>query len=41
MKAFTDPLKKLGEFPQILESLKAGGGMTQVQGCLDSQKAHF
>ncbi|MDO5422754.1 MAG: transcription-repair coupling factor [Eubacteriales bacterium] len=41
MKAFMEPLTRLGEFPKIQESLERGRGMTQVQGCLDSQKAHF
>ncbi|MDY3917800.1 MAG: transcription-repair coupling factor [Candidatus Limivivens sp.] len=41
MRAFTEPLKRLGEFPKIQESLEKETGMVQVQGCLDSQKAHF
>ena len=41
MKAFTEPLKELGEFESIRESLKKKKGMTEVQGCIDAQKAHF
>ena len=41
MQAFLEPLKRLGAFPDIQKSLERGNGMTQVQGCLDSQKAHF
>ena len=41
MKAFTEPLKALGEFESIRDSLKKQKGMTEVQGCIDAQKAHF
>ena len=41
MKAFTEPLKELGEFESIRDSLKKQKGMTEVQGCIDAQKAHF
>ena len=33
MKAFTEPLKALGEFESIRDSLKKQKGMTEVQGC--------
>ena len=41
MKAFVEPLRELGEFEEIQKSLEKQAGMTQVQGCIDSQKAHF
>ena len=41
MKAFVEPLRELGEFEEIQKSLERQTGMTQVQGCIDSQKAHF
>ena len=41
MKAFTESLKALGEFESIRDSLKKQKGMTEVQGCIDAQKAHF
>ena len=41
MKAFLEPLRELGEFSEIQKSLSLYQGMTQVQGCIDSQKAHF
>ena len=37
MKAFTEPLKALGEFESIRDSLKKQKGMTEVQGCIDAQ----
>lgn len=40
MKAFTEPLKKLGEFPEIKGALKKKG-VVQVAGCIDAQKPHF
>ena len=36
MKAFTEPLKALGEFESIRDSLKKQKGMTEVQGCIDA-----
>ena len=41
MKAFTEPLKALGEFESIRDSLIKQKGMTEVQGCIDAQKAHL
>ena len=40
MRAFTEPLEKLSEFPQIKASLKKRG-IVQVAGCIDAQKSHF
>ncbi len=40
MRAFTEPLEKLSEFPQIKASLKKRG-IVQVAGCIDAQKPHF
>ena len=39
MKAFTEPLKELGEFLDIQSTLKKKS--VQVAGCIDAQKAHF
>lgn len=39
MRAFTEPLKELGEFQEIQAALKGGG--VQVTGCIDAQKSHF
>ena len=39
MRAFTEPLKELGEFLEIQASLKKGS--VQVTGCIDAQKSHF
>ena len=41
MKAFTEPLSRLGEFQEICSSLKKGKGMVQVSGCIEAQKAHL
>ncbi len=40
MKSFTEPLKKLGEFQEIRNSLRKCG-VVQVSGCIDAQKPHF
>lgn len=40
MKAFTEPLKKLGEFSEIKAALKRTG-VVQTAGCIDAQKPHF
>ena len=39
MKAFTEPLKELGEFLEIKNALKKRS--VQIAGCIDAQKAHF
>lgn len=41
VKAFTEPLKQLGEFEEIQKQLKPGRGMVQISGCIDSQKLHM
>ncbi|RDU25112.1 transcription-repair coupling factor [Anaerosacchariphilus polymeriproducens] len=41
MKAFTEPLKQLGEFDEMQKYLKTGRGMVQISGCIDSQKLHM
>lgn len=43
MRAFTEPLKQLGEFQEICSSLAKGRGkgMVQVSGCIEAQKAHL
>lgn len=41
MKAFTEPLGRLGEFQDICSSLQKKKGMVQVSGCMDAQKAHL
>lgn len=40
MKAFTEPLKKLGEFSELKSALRREG-MVQTSGCIDAQKPHF
>ncbi len=40
MRAFTEPLERLGEFSEIRSALKRDG-MVQVSGCIDAQKPHF
>lgn len=41
MKAFTQPVKNLGEFEEIARSLSKTKGMVEVTGCIDSSKSHF
>lgn len=41
MKAFIQPLEQLDEFQKIREQLKKNCGMTEISGCLDSQKCHL
>ena len=41
MKAFIQPLEQLDEFQKIKEQLKKNCGMTEISGCLDSQKCHM
>ena len=41
MKTFVNPLKELEEFEAIQKSLETRQGVVMVQGCIDSQKAHF
>ncbi len=41
MRAFLEPLRELEEFQEIRKNLEIQKGMVQVQGCIDSQKAHF
>lgn len=40
MKAFTEPLKKLGEFSEMKAALRRTG-VVQAAGCIDAQKPHF
>ena len=39
MKAFTEPLKELGEFLELKNVLQKRS--VQIAGCIDAQKAHF
>ncbi|MCD7882093.1 MAG: hypothetical protein LUI87_00025, partial [Lachnospiraceae bacterium] len=41
MKAFTAPMRELGEFEEISKKAAANRGLLQVTGCIDSQKSHF
>ncbi|MDD3796614.1 MAG: transcription-repair coupling factor, partial [Lachnospiraceae bacterium] len=41
MKAFSAPLRELGEFEEIEKRLLRNRGVLQVTGCIDSQKSHF
>ncbi len=41
MKAFTAPMRELGEFEEIRSALPQSRGLLQVTGCIDSQKPHF
>ena len=40
MKCFTEPMEELEELLQVKRSL-GGPGITQITGCVDSQKAHM
>lgn len=39
MKSFTEPMKELGEFQALCQSLRRES--VQVTGCIDAQKSHF
>ncbi|MCD8106281.1 MAG: transcription-repair coupling factor [Lachnospiraceae bacterium] len=41
MKAFTAPMRELGEFEEISKKAARNRGLLQVTGCIDSQKSHF
>ncbi len=41
MKAFTAPMRELGEFEEIRGILPRSRGLLQVTGCIDPQKPHF
>ncbi|MCD7956072.1 MAG: hypothetical protein LUG93_10070, partial [Lachnospiraceae bacterium] len=41
MKAFTAPMRELGEFEEISKKAASNRGLLQVTGCIDSQKSHF
>ncbi|MCD8014576.1 MAG: transcription-repair coupling factor [Lachnospiraceae bacterium] len=41
MKAFTAPMRELGEFEEISQRAAKNRGLLQVTGCIDSQKSHF
>ncbi|MCD7745461.1 MAG: transcription-repair coupling factor [Lachnospiraceae bacterium] len=41
MKAFTAPMRELGEFEEISQKAARNRGLLQVTGCIDSQKSHF
>lgn len=41
MKAFSQPLQNLAEYEEIRKKLSGGKGITQISGCMDSQKAHL
>ncbi len=41
MKAFTAPMRELGEFEEISQQTAGNRGLLQVTGCIDSQKSHF
>ncbi len=41
MKAFTAPMRELGEFEEISRKAARNRGLLQVTGCIDSQKSHF
>lgn len=41
MRAFTEPLRELGEFEEIASGLKKKTGIIQLDGCIDSQKLHM
>ncbi len=41
MRAFTAPMRELGEFEEISQKTAKNRGLLQVTGCIDSQKSHF
>ncbi|MCD7716123.1 MAG: transcription-repair coupling factor [Lachnospiraceae bacterium] len=41
MRAFTAPMRELGEFEEISQRTARNRGLIQVTGCIDSQKSHF
>ena len=41
MRAFTQPLEKLAEMENILQSVKKNQGILVISGCMESQKAHL
>ncbi|MGI6095131.1 MAG: transcription-repair coupling factor [Lachnospiraceae bacterium] len=41
MNIWTEPLKELEEYQELLKKVKKNKGILQVSGCLESQKAHL
>lgn len=41
MKTFTEPLKKLDDFEDILRSLREENTPVRISGCIDAQKCHL